>query len=100
MTWTLVVLLAAGSFGFKVLGMVVIGDRALPAVLDRCLTLIPAALIAALIVKDTFANGQRLGIDARAVGVAGAVIAAWRKAPMVAVICIAAGLTASVRALS
>lgn len=100
MTWTLVGLLAAGSFGFKVLGMVVIGDRALPPALDRCLTLIPAAVIAALIIKDTFANGQQLGIDARAVGVAGAVIAAWRKAPMVAVICIGAGLTASVRALS
>ena len=37
MTWTLVVLLAAGAYFFKVLGLVVIGDRPLPPVLERCL---------------------------------------------------------------
>ena len=43
MTWTLVFLLAGGSYFFKVLGLVVIGDRPLPPVLERCLALIPAA---------------------------------------------------------
>lgn len=99
MTWALVLGLAAGSYMFKVLGLVIIGDRTLPAVLDRCLTLIPAALIAALVVKDTFSTGQHLGVDARVVGVAGAVIAAWRKAPMIVVIVVAAALTAAVRAV-
>ncbi|MEO6126119.1 MAG: AzlD domain-containing protein [Ilumatobacteraceae bacterium] len=97
MTWTLVLALAAGSYLFKVLGLVIIGNRSLPPVLDRCLTLIPAALIAALVAKDTFSLGQHLGLDARAVGVAGAVIAAWRKLPMLAVIGIAAALTAITR---
>ena len=68
--------------------------------LDRCLTLIPAALIAALVAKDTVSLGQDLGLDARAVGVAGAVIAAWRRLPMLAVIGIAAALTAAVRLIS
>ncbi len=99
MTWSLVFLLAAGSYMFKVLGLVIIGDRTLPPVLDRCLTLIPAALIAALVVKDTFSTGQQLGVDARVVGVAGAVLAAWRRAPMLVVIGVAAALTATVRAL-
>jgi branched-subunit amino acid transport protein len=100
MTWTLVLLLAVGAYFFKVLGLVVIGDRTLPPMLDRCLSLIPAALIAALVVKDTFSVGQHLQIDARAAGVGAAAIAAWRKAPLILVIAIGAGVTAAVRAVS
>jgi branched-subunit amino acid transport protein len=99
MTWTLVLVLAAGAYLFKVLGLVVIGDRTLPPVLDRCLGLIPAALIAALVVKDTFSVGQQLHIDARAAGVGAALIAAWRKAPLILVIVIGAAVTAGVRAI-
>jgi branched-subunit amino acid transport protein len=98
MSWTLVFVLAAGAFGFKVLGLVVIGDRTLPPMLERCLALIPAALIAALVVKDTFSIGQHLQVDARAAGVGAAVIAAWRKAPLILVIVIGAAVTAAVRA--
>ena len=100
MTWTLVFLLAGGAYFFKVLGLVVIGDRPLPPMLERCLALIPAALIAALIFKDTFSIGQHLQIDARAAGVGAAVVAAWRKAPLIVVILIGAGVTAGVRAIT
>ncbi len=100
MSWTLVVVLAAGAFGFKVLGLVIVGDRALPPVLERCLGLIPAALIAALVVKDTFSIGQHLQIDARAAGVGAAVVAAWRKAPLIVVIVLGAAITAALRAVS
>ncbi len=97
MTWTLVFLLAGGSYFFKVLGLVVIGDRPLPPVLERCLALIPAALIPALIFKDTFSIGQHLQLDARAAGVGAAVVAAWRKVPLILVIVIGAAVTAIVR---
>ncbi|MEO8264346.1 MAG: AzlD domain-containing protein [Ilumatobacteraceae bacterium] len=99
MTWTLVFLLAGGSYFFKVLGLVVIGDRPLPPVLERCLALIPAALIPALIFKDTFSIGQHLQLDARAAGVGAAVIAAWRRVPLILVIVIGATVTAIVRGL-
>ena len=99
MSWTLVLLLALGAYSFKVLGLVIIGDRPLPTVLERCLILIPAALIAALIVTNTFSVGQSLQIDARAAGVAAAVVAAWRRAPLILVIVIGAAVTAAVRAL-
>ncbi len=92
--------LAAGAFMFKVLGLVVIGDRPLQPVLERCLGLIPAALIAALVVKDTFSVGQQLQVDARAAGVGAAVLVAWRKAPLILVIVTGAGVTALVRAIS
>jgi branched-subunit amino acid transport protein len=100
MSWTFVFVLAGTAYGFKVLGVVIVGDRRMPLLLERCLALIPAALIASLVVKDTFSSGQHLGIDARAAGVAAAVIAAWRKAPLIAVIVIGAGVTALVRAVA
>jgi branched-subunit amino acid transport protein len=98
MSWTLVLALAAWAFACKALGLIVIGDRTLPPVVERCLMLIPAALVAALVVKDTFADGQRLVLDARAAGVGVAVIAASRKAPLIVVIVAAAAVTASIRA--
>ncbi len=99
MTWGLVLGLATGAYLFKVLGLVVVGDRSLPAVVERCLNLIPAALIAALIAKDTFSVGQHLQVDARLAGVTAAIIAAWRRAPVIVVIVIGAGVTALVRSL-
>jgi len=98
-SWTLVLVLAAGAYAFKVLGLVVVGDRSLPPVLERCLALIPAALIAAIVVKDTFAIGQRLQIDARAAGVGVAIVLAWKRAPFILVILAGAAVTAIVRAL-
>lgn len=97
MTWTLVLVLAIGAYAFKVAGMVLVGDRQLPAAVDRCLALIPAALIAALIVKDTFSTGQDLVLDARAAGVGAAALLAWRRAPLIVVIVAGAVVTAIVR---
>lgn len=100
MTWGLVFALAAGAYAFKVLGLVVVGDRTLPAALERCLALIPAAVIAAIVVKDTFTVGQHLQLDARAAGVGVAVLAASRKLPMIVVIALGAGTTALLRQLA
>jgi len=99
-SWMLVLVLAAGAYVFKVLGLVVIGAHKLPDVVDRCLILIPAALITALVVKDTFSVGQELVLDARALGVGAATAAAWRRAPLVVVIVIGAAVTAAARAIS
>jgi branched-subunit amino acid transport protein len=100
MTWTIILVMAAIAYSFKVLGLVVIADRQLPPVVMRCLALIPAAMITALIVKDTFSIGQDLVVDARAAGVAAAVLAAWRRAPLIVVIVVGAGVTAVLRAVS
>ena len=98
-SWELVVALSVGAYACKVLGLLVVGARTLPPVIDRCLILIPAALITALVVKDTFSVGQELVLDARAIGVGAATFAAWRRAPLVAVIVIGAAVTAAVRAV-
>ena len=100
MTWTLVLVLFAGAYAFKVTGLVILGGRTLPAVIDRCLALIPAAVVTALVVKDTFSSGQELVLDARAAGITVATIAAWRRAPLIVVIVLGAAVTAGVRQIS
>ena len=99
MTWTLIILLTLGAYGFKVTGLVFLGGRSLPPIFERCLALIPAAVVTALVMKDTFTNGQELVLDARALGIAVAGIAAWRKAPLIVVIVLGAAVTALVRQL-
>ena len=97
MTWTLVILLTLGAYAFKVTGVVFLGGRSLPPMFERCLALIPAAVVTALVMKDTFTNGQDLVLDALALGIAVAGVAAWRKAPLIVVIVLGAAVTALVR---
>lgn len=97
MSWLLVLSLAAGAYACKVVGLVGIGSRQLPAVVTRCLALVPAALVSALVVKDTFSTGTDLVLDARAAGVGVAAIAAWRRAPLIVVIVLGAVVTVIVR---
>lgn len=97
MTWTLILALFVGAYAFKVTGLVILGGRSLPAVIDRCLVLIPAAVVTALVVKDTFSQGQELVLDARAAGIAVATVAAWRRVPLIVVIVLGAAVTALVR---
>ncbi len=97
MTWTLIILLTIGAYAFKVTGLVFLGGRSLPPMFERCLALIPAAVVTALVMKDTFTTGQDLVLDARALGIAVAGIAAWRKAPLIVVIVLGAAVTALVR---
>ncbi|MGA0878411.1 MAG: AzlD domain-containing protein [Ilumatobacteraceae bacterium] len=99
MSWTLIIVLAIGAYAFKFTGLVVLGGRTLPAPLERCLALIPAAVISALIVKDSMTTGQDIVIDARAAGIAAALLLAWRRAPLILVIVAGAAVTALLRQL-
>lgn len=97
MTWTFILLLAACAYGLKFLGAVLVGDRRVPPALQRCLMLIPAALLAGLIAKDTFTTGHNLGIDARSAGLAVAILTTWKRAPFAVVIVAGVGTTAVIR---
>ncbi len=98
MSWWLVLWLSGGAYALKVLGLVVLGGRQLPAVVNRCLALIPAALLAALIMKDTLTAGQEIVLDARLAGVSVAAVATFRRLPLTAVLVLGVGSTALVRA--
>ncbi len=99
MSWAAVLGLAAGAYAFKVLGLVVLGGRELPPRIARCIVLLPAALLPALIAIQTVTTEDRWVLDARAAGVGAAIVAAWRRAPFPVVILVGAVVTAAVRAL-
>jgi predicted branched-subunit amino acid permease len=99
MSWTVVLVLSLGAFLLKVFGFVIIGDRRFPPQVEAVIALIPAALLCALIMKDTFTAGHDLQIDARAVGLVVAVLGVWRKVPIWLVIvlaCVATGITRAI----
>jgi branched-subunit amino acid transport protein len=100
--WTVVALVGGVTVVFKALGPVVLGGRPLPARLDGALTLLAPAVLAALVVTQTFASGTRLVLDERAIGVGAAavLVAAWRRAPTLLVIGLAAAVTAGARLLA
>ena len=83
----------------KSIGPIMLGGRALPPRVASLIGLLAPALLAALVAINTFVSGQSLVLDERVLGVAAAGIAIWRRAPILLVVMIAAGVTAGARAL-
>jgi hypothetical protein len=98
MSWTLIFVLAAGVSLQRLFGMFAGGALlARVPVFARLATLIPAAVVAAVIVQLTFASGRSLQVDPRLAGMAIAGVLVWKKAPIVVVILGAAVVTALLR---
>ncbi|MDB1087771.1 AzlD domain-containing protein [Streptomyces sp. ACA25] len=100
MLWSALLLAALVCYALKLAGLSV-PDRVLqdPRV-RKVAALLPVALLAALVVTQTFATGQQLTLDARVVGVGVAVVAVLLRAPFLAVVGLAAGAAALVRLLA
>src|SRR5581483_690206 len=95
--WVAVVVIGLGTIALKGFGPVVLGGRSLPPAVARPLALLAPALLAALVVTQTLASGRHLVLDARLAGVGAAAVAIALRAPLVAVVLIAAVATAVVR---
>ena len=98
MSWPSILILAAGAYGLKLLGVMVLGSGPTASRLRPLTTLVPAALFAGLIVALTLESPDGLPV-ARLAGVAVAAVAAWRKLPFVMVVAAAMVTTALIRAL-
>ncbi len=98
--WTTIGLLAVVGAAIKATGPVLVGGRELPVWALRIIALLAPALLAALVVVDTFAEGKSLVIDARAAGLAAAGLGVALRAPMILTVIGAAVATALVRALT
>ena len=99
MSWTAILVLAAGAYAFKLAG-VLVGNRIEHPLLRRSITLIPPALFCAVIALQTFERDQNLVIDARVVGLVVAAFATWRRIPFVGVILLAMAATALTRVVA
>ncbi len=98
--WVTIISLAVATAVLKLFGPLLLGGRALPAVAMGIIELLAAALLAALVVVETFGNGRSLTLDARALGVVFAALALARRAPVMVAVVGAAVVTALARALA
>jgi len=98
--WTAIAVLTVITVAIKVAGPLALGGRELPPWAATLVALLPAALIAALVVTQTFADGPRLVLDARAAGLAAAAIALALRATMLIALLAAAGTTTLLRAIA
>ncbi|MEZ5281860.1 MAG: AzlD domain-containing protein [Acidimicrobiales bacterium] len=95
-----IIVLGLTTYALKAFAPLVMSERSLPGWIDRLATVLPAPLLAALVVTSTAVSDKALVLDARMAGVIAAAVALRLKLPFVVVVVVAAAATAAVRALS
>ena len=98
--WVTIGALAVATAVIKASGPVVFGGRSLPAMALEVISLLAAALLAALVVTQTFSEDGELVLDARAAGLAAAAGALALRRSLVVTMVSAAVATALVRAIT
>ena len=98
--WAAVLTVGARTVLLKAVGPVVVSGRRLPARAAELLDMVAPAILAALVVTETFASGRSLVLDARLAGVAAGIVAVLLRAPLWLVILAGAVATALVRLVS
>jgi uncharacterized membrane protein len=98
--WVTIVVLASATAALKLAGPLALGGRPLSPSALNVVELLASALLAALVVVETFGRGRSLVFDWRVLGAAFAVVALWRRAPMIVVVVGAAVVTALARLLA
>ena len=96
--WVTIVAVAFVSAAIKAAGPVMVGGRDLPPRVVAVIALLAPALLAALVVTETFGEDRRLVLDERAVGVAVAGVALALRAPVLVAVAFGTITTALIRA--
>lgn len=113
MTITAILVLAAGTFAFRVAGPLLrewmvrsaarradeSGEVALPARVTELMSVAATVLLVALIATSSLTDGGGFAGVALPAGVLTAGVLAWRKVPFVFVVIVATGVAAGLRAL-
>ncbi|MHB8470727.1 MAG: AzlD domain-containing protein [Gaiellaceae bacterium] len=98
--WQVVLVVGAGTVALKAVGPVGVAARRLPPRLEELLGMVGPAILAALVVSETFAHGHALVADARLAGAAAGLVAVRLRAPFWMVVVVGALATAVVRLAS
>ncbi|MGH3738950.1 MAG: AzlD domain-containing protein [Micromonosporaceae bacterium] len=98
LTFSAVLLLAAGTYAFRLAGPLLAQRVELTETGREWLALPAVALLAALVATATVFSAAEFAGWARTTGVAVAAVLALRRAPFVAVVVVAAAVTAALRA--
>jgi hypothetical protein len=95
MIWAGVLVTSLGCYLLKLAGVSVPARVLESPWVRRTAALLPVALLAALAAVQAFASGRHVAVDARAAGLAVAVVALLLRAPFLVVV-VAAAVTAAV----
>ena len=95
--WFVVLVVGAATIAFKAAGPVILGRRRLPDRVAGPVALLAPVLLAALVVTQTVGGDNELVFDARLAGVAAGAAAIAVRAPLPAVVIVAAAATALTR---
>ena len=98
--WATVIAVGAGTVVLKAVGPVGVSGRRLPPRVGELLEMVAPAILAALVVTETFASGRSLVVDARLAGLAAGIVAVALRAPLWVVVVAGALATALVRLVS
>jgi branched-subunit amino acid transport protein len=99
--WVTIAVLTVATAAIKAAGPALVGGRDLHPMVTRVIGLFAPALLAALIVTETFgAPGPSITLDARAAGLATAAVVLVTKRSLIGAVVAAAGATALLRLVS
>ena len=97
--WVAIVAVTLASAAIKAAGPILVGVRELPPQVNAVIALLAPALLAALVVTETFGDDGHLVLDERALGVGVAAVALALRAPVLLAVALAALVTALARLL-
>jgi uncharacterized membrane protein len=96
--WITIVAVALASAAIKAVGPILLGGRELPSSVNAVIALLVPAVLAALVITQTFSEEGRLVLDEKAIGVAVAAVSLALRAPVLLTIALAVATTALTRA--
>lgn len=97
MSWLVIAIVGVATMLFKSAGPVLLGTRELPPRVAGVVEALAPAMLAALIVTQTVGGDRELVLDERLLGVAAGGAAVWLRAPLLAVMVVAATTAALIR---
>lgn len=98
--WIVVAAVGVATVLLKAAGPVLLGRRPLPPRGQSVVDLLAPVMLIALVVTQTFGADGEVSVDARLPGVAVAVVAIWRRVPIIVAMVIAGVVTGLIRAVA
>jgi branched-subunit amino acid transport protein len=95
--WVAIVAVTLASAVIKAAGPILVGGRELPPRVNAVIALLAPALLAALVLTETFGDDGHLVLDEKALGVGVAAVALALRAPVLLAVALAALVTALAR---
>jgi branched-subunit amino acid transport protein len=96
---TLIAGLAVITAAIKAAGPIVLGGRELPPQFLGVISLLAPALLAALVVTATLADGKGIAVGDQTAGVVAGGLVAWKTGSIIGCVVVAAAVTAALRAM-